>query len=185
MEYQFHYGDKEGQKALLNLLTDVMQRHEHVTVLCIGTDRVSGDSLGPLTGTLIKEQYPLANVYGTLENPVHALNLEEVTRKIKTRYPHGMVLAIDACLGKVANVDNIILVGEPLKPGIGVNKELPPVGDVSIKGVVNVGGFMPTMVLQSTRLYSVYNMAKIIAGTIVQSLVAHRNFRTMYELKEA
>ncbi|ADG81614.1 sporulation protein YyaC [Thermincola ferriacetica] len=185
MEYKFHYGDKEGQKLMLELLIEMMKGYQEVTILCIGTDRVSGDSLGPLTGTLIKEEYPWARVFGTLDTPVHALNLEEVTRKIKTMHPSALVIAVDACLGRANNVDNIVLCAEPLKPGIGVDKELAPVGDVSVKGIVNVGGFMPTMVLQSTRLNSVYNMAKIIAGTIVQALVAHKNFRNLYKLKEA
>ena len=39
------------------------------------------------------------------------------------------------------------------KPGAGVNKDLPPVGDLYITGVVNVGGFMDYLVLQNTRLY--------------------------------
>lgn len=170
---------------MLDLLIEMMRGHQDVIVLCIGTDRVSGDSLGPLTGTLLKEDWPVAKVFGTLEEPVHALNLEETLRKIKTMYPSALIIALDACLGKVNTVDNIILTAGPLKPGIGVQKDLPPVGDIAIKGVVNIGGFMPTMVLQSTRLYSVYNMAKVLSGTILQALVAHKNFRSLYELKEA
>ncbi len=48
-------------------------------VLCIGTDRVTGDSLGPLVGTFLhaygSDRY--LSIYGTLDFPVHALNLED------------------------------------------------------------------------------------------------------------
>ena len=57
----------------------------------------------------------------------------------------------------------------PLRPGLGVRKKLPPVGDLYIAGVVNVGGFMEYMVLQNTRLGLVMKMAQVIASGIVQA----------------
>ena len=52
-------------------------------VLCIGTDRVTGDSLGPLVGTFLhaygSDRY--LSIYGTLDFPVHALNLEDACRR--------------------------------------------------------------------------------------------------------
>ncbi|MFY9218842.1 MAG: DUF1256 domain-containing protein, partial [Tepidanaerobacteraceae bacterium] len=50
-----------------------------------------------------------------------------------------------------------------LKPGAGVNKKLPPVGNFHITGVVNVGGFMEYLVLQNTRLFTVMKMVDIIS----------------------
>lgn len=43
-----------------------------------------------------------------------------------------------------------------------VNKDLPPVGDLSIMGVVNVSGNLEFMVLQNTRLYTVMTIANTI-----------------------
>ncbi len=51
----------------------------------------------------------------------------------------------------------------PVKRGAGVNKELPPVGDIHITGVVNVSGFMEFFVLQNTRLHLVMCIADLIA----------------------
>jgi hypothetical protein len=45
-----------------------------VHFICIGTDRSSGDSLGPFVGTYLNEM-GYKNVYGTLDEPVHAMNL--------------------------------------------------------------------------------------------------------------
>ena len=50
-----------------------------VVFVCIGTDRSTGDSLGPLIGYKIANlRYKGVYVYGNLEHPVHAKNLEEV-----------------------------------------------------------------------------------------------------------
>ena len=76
------------------------------------------------------------------------------------------IIGIDACLGKVRSV-GIVQIGEgPVKPGAGVNKDLPAVGNAHITGIVNVSGFMEFMVLQNTRLNLVLNMAKTIADGI-------------------
>ncbi|PLR78300.1 spore protease YyaC [Bacillus sp. V3-13] len=143
-----------------------------IVLVCIGTDRSTGDSLGPLVGTLLEEKNIAPfHVYGTLEDPIHAVNLEEKLREIEKKHFHPFIIGIDACLGRLKSV-GVIQVGEgPVKPGAGVNKELPPVGDIHITGIVNVSGFMEFFVLQNTRLNLVLKMAKTIAeGIYVASL---------------
>jgi putative sporulation protein YyaC len=57
----------------------------------------------------------------------------------------------------------MIQVGEgPVRPGAGVNKDLPPVGTHHITGIVNVGGFMEYFVLQNTRLSLVMDLTDAI-----------------------
>lgn len=133
-----------------------------VVLLCIGTDRSTGDSYAPLVGTMLKEQ-GYSNVIGCIENPVHAVNLDEKIAEI----PKGkIVIAIDACLGRLENVGTMSLNKGKLSPGAGVNKELTNVGDFNIQGVVNVSGFMEYFVLQNTRLSLVMGMAKQTAIAI-------------------
>lgn len=69
--------------------------------LCIGSDRMTGDCLGPYVGYLLS-RYTLSgiSVYGTLSQPVHALNLEKMADFIRSRHPQGLVIAIDASLGE-------------------------------------------------------------------------------------
>jgi len=142
---------------------------KELVVLCIGTDRSTGDALGPLIGTwLNNKRLNGVRVLGNLENPLHAVNLEETLRRLiindKTQ---RIVIAVDACLGKYENVGWITVRPGPLKPGAGVNKKLPPVGEISIHGVVNVGGFLEYLVLQSTRLSLVIRMAEVIGEGIL------------------
>jgi putative sporulation protein YyaC len=133
-------------------------------VLCIGTDRSTGDSLGPLIGSKIQSLLQdHLHVYGTLDEPVHASNLKEILEKIYTRFKDPYIIAVDACLGSIESVGSISIGDGALSPGAGVNKDLPPVGDLHITGIVNVGGFMEYLVLQNTRLNIVMKMADLIA----------------------
>lgn len=136
-------------------------------ILCIGTDRSTGDSLGPLVGTQLQGMnLQSAMVYGTLEEPVHAVNLQDTIDLINSQYTQPFILAIDACLGRSESVGSIRVKEGPLQPGTGVNKDLPNVGNIQIVGIVNVGGFMEYMVLQNTRLSLVMKMAHIISRGI-------------------
>ena len=71
---------------LNQLILEELDRKEKVGVmfLCIGTDRSTGDSLGPLVGHKLRaRKLRRAAVIGTLERPVHAMNLELYSRYIR------------------------------------------------------------------------------------------------------
>ena len=144
--------------------------------VCIGTDRMTGDSLGPFVGTMLTEA-GVPNVYGTIDHPVHALNLAETLERIKEAHPDACIVGIDACLGEEKLVGSMELRDGALEPGTGADKVLPSVGDYNIIGVVNVGdfmvgSFMEYMVLKNTRLSLVIQMAKSITDFILRSLEA-------------
>ncbi len=133
-------------------------------VVCIGTDRSTGDALGPLVGTFLSEKKPKhLNIYGTLADPVHAINLKDHIKLINAQHKDAFIIAVDASLGKSASVGSIISDVGSLRPGAALNKDLPSVGDIHITGVVNISGFMEYSILQNTRLSLVVEMAKCIA----------------------
>ncbi|MGE5559936.1 MAG: spore protease YyaC [Chloroflexota bacterium] len=140
-------------------------------IVCIGTDRSTGDALGPLVGSQLERDLGgIAPVYGTLDEPVHASNLEECLARIRRRSEPTALIAVDACLGNLESVGTVTVGRGALRPGAGVNKNLPPVGDLYLTGVVNVGGFMEYFVLQNTRLSLVVRMARVIAEGITVGL---------------
>lgn len=138
-------------------------------ILCIGTDRSTGDSLGPLVGSELKHRLPAIPVWGSMERPIHAANLQALLKDVPD-LGQRRILAIDASLGKLNDVGTIVIGPGPLKPGAGVNKQLPPLGAYHLTGTVNVSGFMEYFVLQNTRLYMVMRMASFIAGAVFRSL---------------
>ena len=139
--------------------------------LCIGTDRSTGDSLGPIVGYKLSDiHFNNISVFGTLDDPVHAKNLESKVHEIKSFFDKPFIVAIDACLGHQENIGHINIANGPIYPGAGVNKNLLPIGDINITGIVNVSGYMEYFVLQNTRLNLVMKMADIITGGILYSL---------------
>jgi putative sporulation protein YyaC len=160
-------------KGLFQLIPSTNSRP--IVFVCIGTDRSTGDSLGPLIGTLLEEKtiHPF-HVYGTLDHPIHALNLEEKLIEIKVKHHNPFIIGIDACLGRLKSVGVIQIGSGSIKPGAGVHKELPAVGDIHITGIVNVSGFMEYFVLQNTRLNLVMKMAKTIANGIHEASVIRK-----------
>lgn len=153
----------------------IMQRASHdgheLVIVCIGTDRSTGDSLGPLVGSKMQSMNTHPYIFGTLDDPVHATNLNDVLQKINSSIVNPYILAVDACLGKLESVGCVSIGLGPVKPGAAVNKDLPPVGNAFITGIVNVGGFMEHLVLQSTRLNLVMKMADTIASGVTSALL--------------
>lgn len=169
--------------------------HHHLTILdpdgtrplvlvCIGTDRSTGDSLGPLVGTRLKDLDSSLTVYGTLTKPVHATNLADTLAEIEKTHDNPIIIAVDACLGRSESVGSITLSAGALKPGAGVNKDLPQVGDVHFTGIVNVGGYMEFFVLQNTRLGLVWKMANIIAASIQHGILLTNRFHQEAALEQ-
>jgi putative sporulation protein YyaC len=150
--------------------------YHSIIILCIGTDRSTGDSLGPLIGYKLKNlSYPNVFVYGTLDEPVHAKNLKDTMTFIHEKHPRPMIIAIDACLGKMEHIGYLTLGVGSIKPGAGVHKSLPAVGDLYITGIVNFSGFMDMLILQNTRLSLVMKMADAITSGIKYSLWKYFN----------
>lgn len=169
----------ELSNNLLKLINNIDKDYEKIAFICIGTDRSTGDSYGPFVGHMLsKIKFHDFDLYGTLENPVHALNLKETLNKIDIE--KTLVIGIDACLGKLENIGHIMVGNHGLKPGNAVGKDLPLVGDIHIAGIVNAYGFMPMMVLQNTRLNTVYKMAQITSSAIRLTLYKRKIHETKF-----
>jgi putative sporulation protein YyaC len=98
-----------------------------VVFACIGTDRSTGDALGPLVGQKLRRLgCGPQEVVGTLEHPLHALNLAERITPLLQDPRRPLLVAVDAALGASANVGSVHLRPGGLRPGQG--GEGPPGG---------------------------------------------------------
>ena len=154
---------KEAEISLARAVKSLTGNRKPVFV-CIGTDAVTGDSLGPLTGTILSEKLRgKAYVLGALDRPLTALDVNIASEFVKKVYPYGVVVAVDAALGRKEEVGTVLVSDFPVKPGLGVRKNLDEIGDVSVIGVVDErkeqGGD-----LASVRLSLVYRLANLIAN---------------------
>jgi putative sporulation protein YyaC len=124
-----HYEHPKAATILAESLKQLFPTNQPITFLCIGTDLSTGDSLGPLVGTFLsKLGY---DVLGTLDNPVHAMNVVEIAATLN---PDNFIVAIDASLSTTSELGYIRAEQKPLKPGNGVGKDLPAIGNLTIAG---------------------------------------------------
>lgn len=147
---------------------------------CIGSDRITGDSLGPFVGYKL-EQYRSHlpknivpyQVIGTLSDPVHALNLNRTLDALSPSHMSYLTIAIDASLGSAESCGHITLSNQPLLPGEGIRRKLRKVGQISITGVV--GNEKDPHPLQHTPLHTVIELADSICDGILTFLYSYNN----------
>lgn len=162
------FQEDRASGLLSEILDEVLEQalNREIVVVCVGTDRSTGDAFGPIVGSKLSNLRGV-HVYGSLEEPVHAVNLAATLRMITEKnHSNPFIIAVDACLGNFDHVGQIIVEQGPLRPGAGVKKSLPEFGDFSITGVVNVSGFMEYFVLQNTRLHVVMKMSDIVVEAL-------------------
>jgi putative sporulation protein YyaC len=149
---------ESGQLNLDSIFPADLQKDNTVFV-CIGSDLSIGDSVGPIVGTKLDQLG--FHVLGTLENPLHGLNMKE---RLGEFLPTNKktVIAIDACIGTKAEVGKYEVKKGPIHPGAGLGKNLRKVGDFSIGAVVCSSGPFEFLRPQTIRLSFVMNMAEQI-----------------------
>jgi len=142
---------------------------KNTIIVCIGTDRCIGDCLGPLVGTQLKEKGFPFPVYGTISEPIHALNIEKKLYEIKLLHPKANIIGIDACLGDANSVGEIQARDYPIHPGKGVGKTLPDVGTSSIIGIVDSSDNNEIFTNRNIRLDLIFSMSKIITDSLIHA----------------
>ena len=166
----------------IHTITDELIKiiNDDTVIICIGTDKCIGDSLGPFVGTFLKNSLLPLPIYGTISNPIHALNINKNLYNIKDSHPTSKIIGIDACLGEIHYIGEIHIRDSTLFPGKGVGKSLPTVGDYSIVGIVDSNKNSAYFSSRSIRLSLVIDMAKTITDGIVNSYLYlnKKNFYT-------
>ncbi|MDE7163275.1 MAG: spore protease YyaC [Clostridia bacterium] len=174
MEYSFNvYNSLAPSGEMLALKKILPEINGAPVIVCIGSDLSVGDSLGPVTGTKLKEKLKGLNVYvyGTLAKPITAHEVKYTSEFIKSTHPDSTVIAIDAAVGTAGDIGLIKVAKRALKPGSGANKRLAKVGDVSVMGIVAEKSLFNYSLFSSTRLNMVYKMAEIISEGIATFIV--------------
>ncbi len=164
--YTFSTFNANSSTGIYQSLIEMNSDNKRPIFICIGSDLVLGDSLGPLVGTFLKNKNLRAYVYGTLCFPITAKEVEYARTYLKEIHPNSISIAIDAAIGEKDDVGLIRVLNKGLKPGLGVNKNLGSVGDLSIVGIVASKSNQNYNLFNLTRLNLIYKMAETIADGI-------------------
>ena len=181
MAFYINTNQQDCSREISVLLKKCILSYPHhwtdLVFLCIGTDRVTGDCLGPYVGHRLSSFcFPGIYVYGTLVQPVHALNLCDTRKEILSRHPDSLIIAVDATLGQKKHLGYLTIATGALYPGAAVHKKLPPVGHIHITGIVNTAGMLEQLTLQTTRLSTVISIAEQISNGILL-MIPQSDFR--------
>lgn len=131
--------------------------------LCVGTDRSTGDSFGPLVGSLLCGWGVDARVVGTLPDPVHAQNVGQWAAAMRDLGVRPLVV-VDADVGGEPGCLALVSGGLEVADG-----RFGAIGDLGLSGsmVSGVGGhFFNVVALGSVRLWQVLSMAHVAARAV-------------------
>lgn len=182
MDYSFHFYNSLAETGAMMALDNLLgETDAPPVILCVGSDLAIGDSLGPITGTLLKHkaQNFCGYIYGTLKTPVTAKEVKYLTEFFKKTHPGSKIIAVDAAVGDDNDVGLIKISDGAIRPGSGTNKRLGRVGDVSVLGIVARKSTFSYTLLNLTRLNMVYAMSEIISGAIAALLLRKQERRDL------
>ena len=139
-------------------------------IVCFGTMSISGDSLGPMVGTLLAERYNVpAFVYGTEKCSVNGKNMAKWLSFIKQAHRGALFIAVDASLGTPDKVGQIVIRPDGVCPAA-IKGKTERFGDVGILGVVAENKGDALMQLMSVSPLYVEELADKVAVLLKQAI---------------
>ena len=118
-------------------ILDLTEEYSNIIILCIGTGKIVGDSIGPLIGKNIKfleDKY--IKIYGDLDNTINFRNAKEIITEIYEQFEKPYIITIDAALGSKDNIGQIILNKGYIKIGKALEKNICFYSNINIKCIV-------------------------------------------------
>ena len=167
------YDDPELAPLIGGMFRAVADMGERpVVVVCFGTTAISGDSLGPQVGSMLRDVYNVpAFVYGTEEHSVNGKNMAQWLAFIKAVHEGAIFIAVDASLGSREKVGQILLRNDGVCPAAIKGKKA-RFGDVGILAVVAENGDDPLMRLMAVSQVYVAKLAHKISILLKSALLS-------------
>ena len=140
---------------------------KNVVCVCIGSNQISGDCLGPIVGSYLKRLSDF-DVYGDMENPVNFKNAEYIMDLVCNKYSDDLKIIIDSALGN--NVGDIIIDCGELEIGKSLNRTKKVFGDLNIRAVVGRdynNTYKNMMELRSRNVKDINAIAAKVVNTIM------------------
>lgn len=153
------------------------KEYSNIIFLCIGTDRITGDTFGPLVGyklDILFRDTNRINVIGNLSETVCCNNINSVLNNINEQYKNPFIVSIDSALSIVPeNIGRIKVSEGGLCIGSGLDKNNVHIGDMNIKGIVGRDTRKPIQnfkILQNISLNLVMRLADTVSKGIYSTI---------------
>lgn len=125
-------GDKmqEIEDYVSNLKRKIKVNKKQIVFVCIGTNEVLWDSIGPLVGSYLKQRIGENKVLGDIHNNICSQkDLMNYYPKIKNKF----IIAIDSAIASKELAGEIFVTNQPIIMGLGVHRNKGIIGNISIK----------------------------------------------------
>ena len=117
---------------IIKLKRKISYSTKEIVFVCIGSNKIIGDSIGPRIGSLLKQNTKL-QIYGDMNNNISKYEeIKNISNKLKNKF----VIAIDSALSDYDDIGEIYVTNKRLKLAEGMNLNKGTIGDLCIKVVV-------------------------------------------------
>lgn len=165
---------KEFKKDFSKQIYKLENDFSDYVFLCIGTNKVVGDTFGPFVGQFLMQDISKKkhiHVIGNIQNNVSYLNVKDIINQIYKEYKKPCIIAVDSALSKQKYVGKVLVENKKMVLGEGIGKSEPQIGNISIKGIVAKNYTLPYhnfFVLKRIPIDFVINLAKCTAQAILE-----------------
>jgi len=139
-------------------------------IVCVGTDKISGDSLGPMVGSILRSRHVPCPVFGVEGCTVNGVNLDRYRDFLARYYPGVPVVAVDAALGDASEVGQIRYRLGGVFAGGALGRRCAGLGNLAVLGVVGPKGEDALSTLLEVPLSAVERLAYRIADKLTEVL---------------
>jgi putative sporulation protein YyaC len=128
--------DEKYNVFVNELKKKIDNRNKKIVFLCIGTNKVTGDSFGPLVGTKLQKLLRYnkkISILGNIDKPINALNIEDKLLYVNKKYTDKYVIVVDSAVSEIELIGEIFVTKNKMVLGKGINRKISEIGDISIK----------------------------------------------------
>jgi len=118
------------------------QDFSHIIILCVGTNKIIGDCIGPMVGqklqTKLKEKknHQKIIIYGNMEETLNFKNARQVIENIYKIYEKPLMITIDSALGTEKLIKRIVVNQGWIKIGNSLERSICYYSHINVKGIV-------------------------------------------------
>lgn len=116
-----------------------MNEFSDIVILCIGTDKLIGDLVGPIVGQKLKrlfKNYKKIKVYGDINKSVNITNVDKVIEEINTKFNYPFIITIDSALGPKEVIETVHISCGKIKPGGALSHKKEYKSNINFKAIV-------------------------------------------------
>ncbi len=142
--------DRQEYKLFTNQLKnqiekyDIQNQFSEIVFLCIGTNKVIGDMIGPMVGERLERETKQMQkylqkeiaIYGNMEHTLNLKNANQVLSFLPYRYEKPFLITIDTALGKKEYIEKVFINSGEIEIGNALSNGIKYQSHINIKGVV-------------------------------------------------